>query len=132
MDTSFIIELATLALGGGGIAVFFDRKQKKQALELENAKAQIENEKSKLENERARLESSQSQESYTIQNIKERYDSLEAIHNELVNRHKAVIQDKMTLLDETTELKKTIALKDIEIQKLKEKVKSLNSKLKTK
>ena len=124
MDTSFIIELATLALGGGGIAIFFDRKQKKQALELENAKAQIENEKAKLEQD-------QSQESYAIQNIKERYDSLEAIHNELVTRHKAVIQDKMTLLDETTELKKTIALKDIEIQKLKEKVKTLNSKLKT-
>ena len=118
LDTQFFIELGGLLLGGGGLAVFFDRKQKKAALELENKQKQLE-----LEN---------GKESYAMTNIKEQYDALEIRHNELVERHKGVIADKQALLEETLELKKVISDKDIEINKLKAKNKELSTRLKNK
>lgn len=73
-DTTFIVEVATLLFGGGGIAVFLDRKQKKASLELENKQKE--------------LDQSQNKESFAMSNIKERYNELEIRHNELVERHK--------------------------------------------
>lgn len=118
LDTQFFIELGGLLLGGGGLAVFFDRKQKKAKLELENEKAKIDNKKD--------------EESFAMQNIKERYDELERIHNELVERHKKVVDEKKSQLDEVLELKKELSNKDIEINKLKAKNKELSTRLKNK
>lgn len=117
-DTTFIVEIATLLFGGGGLAIFFDRKQKKAALELENKQKE--------------LDQSQNKESFAMTNIKERYNELEIRHNELVERHKGVVADKQNLLEEMLELKKIISDKDIEINKLKAKNKELSTRLKNK
>ena len=117
-DWQFIAEISGVLLGGGGLGIFLDRKAKKKALDIENKKSESEVKKD--------------EESYTIKNIKERYDELEVRHNELVERHKAVIADKQTLFEETLELKKIISEKDIEIGRNKAKIKELSTRLKNK
>lgn len=117
-DWQFIVEISGVLLGGGGLGIFLDRKAKKKALDIENKKSESEVKKD--------------EESYTIKNIKERYDELEVRHNELVERHKAVIADKQTLFEETLELKKIISEKDIEIGRNKAKIKELSTRLKNK
>jgi len=118
LDTQFFIELGGLLLSGGGLAVFFDRKQKKAALELENKQKQLE-----LEN---------GKESYAMTNIKESYDKLEQEYDEVVEKHKASIAKGKALFEENLELKKIISDKDIEINKLKAKNKELSTRLKNK
>lgn len=117
-DWQSITGIIGVLFGGSGLGIFLDRKAKKRALDIENKKSESEVKKD--------------EESYTIKNIKERYDELEIRHNELVERHKGVIADKQTLFEETLELKKIIAEKDIEIGKLKSKNKELSTRLKNK
>lgn len=124
-DTTFIVEIATLLFGGGGLAIFFDRKQKKAALELENKQKEIENQQKVLEQD-------QNKESFAMQNIKERYNELEIRHNELVERHKGVVADKQAMLEELLELKKIISDKEIELGRAKAKIKELSTRLKNK
>lgn len=131
-DTTFIVEIATLLFGGGGLAIFFDRKQKKAALELDNKQKEIENKQKEIENQQKILEQDQNKESFAMKNIKERYNELEVRHNELVERHKGVVADKQTMLEEMLELKKIISDKDIEIGRLKAKNKELSTRLKNK
>ena len=118
LDTQFFIELGGLLLGGGGLTAFLFHKQRKAALELENKQKQLE-----LEN---------GKESYAMTNIKESYDKLEQEYDEIVEKHKASIAKGKALFEETLELKKVIAEKDIEIGKLKSKNKELSTRLKNK
>lgn len=117
-DWQFIAEMAGVLLGGGGLGIFLDRKAKKKALDIENKKSESEVKKD--------------EESYTIKNIKESYDKLEQEYDEVVEKHKASIAKGKALFEETLELKKVIAEKDIEIGKLKSKNKELSTRLKNK
>jgi uncharacterized protein (DUF3084 family) len=117
-DWQFIAEITGVLLGGGGLGIFLDRKAKKKALDIENKKSESEVKKD--------------EESFAMQNIKERYNELEIRHNELVERHKAVIAEKQTMLEEMLELKKVVSDREIEINKLKSKNKELSTRLKNK
>ena len=118
LDWQFIAEITGVLLGGGGLGVLFDRKAKKKALDIENKKSESEVKKD--------------EESFAMTNIKESYDKLEQEYDEVVEKHKASIAKGKALFEETLELKKVIAEKDIEIGKLKSKNKELSTRLKNK
>lgn len=118
LDWQSITGIIGVLLGGSGLGVFFDRKAKKKALEIENKKNESEVKKD--------------EESYVMTNIKESYDKLEQEYDEVVEKHKASIAKGKALFEETLELKKVIAEKDIEIGKLKSKNKELSTRLKNK
>ena len=118
LDWQSMAEIVGVLLGGGGIGVLLDRKAKKRALEIDNKKNESEIKKD--------------EESYAMTNIKESYDKLEQEYDEVVEKHKASIAKGKALFEENLELKKTIAEKDIEINKLRSKNKELSTRLKNK